>query len=72
MGCISLVNLNRNTVNKYYNFLREVAVNSLTDEKLSGVIEINESYSGAKRIKEKRGRDGKIFAQVVRIVRKSN
>ena len=74
-------NLNRKTVNKYFNFFREEIVrDSIRQTKFSGEIEVDESYFGAKRVRGKRGRgaagktpvfgllkrDGKVFVSVVK------
>jgi len=75
------LNLNRKTVNKYFNFFREEIVrDSIRQTKFSGEIEVDESYFGAKRVRGKRGRgaagktpvfgllkrDGKVFVSVVK------
>jgi len=58
-----LLKFNRNTTNKYYNLFRELIYEyqTIEKEKLCGVIEVDESYFGARRIrglaiKLKRGR----------------
>ena len=49
--------LNRNTVNKYLRLFRERIVELYDhDSPFKGVVEVDESYFGAKRIKGKRGR----------------
>jgi transposase-like protein len=75
------LNLNRKTVNKYFNFFREEIVrDSIAQSKFSGEVEVDESYFGAKRIRGKRGRgaagktpvfgilkrDGKVFVSIVK------
>jgi len=52
-----LTNLNRNTVNRYLTFIRQsVARFCELESPFSGIIELDESYFGAKRAKGKRGR----------------
>ena len=52
-----LINLNRNTVNRYLFLLRKrIAEFCEQQSPFSGEIEVDESYFGAKRIKGKRGR----------------
>ena len=75
------LNLNRKTVNKYFNFFREEIVRDLISQtKFSGEVEVDESYFGAKRVREKRGhgvagktpvfgilkRDGKVSVSIVK------
>ncbi len=76
-----LLRINRNTINKYYNCLREKILKySLAEQaRESGEFELDESYFGAKRVRGKRGRgaagktpvfgvlkrDGKVFVSVV-------
>lgn len=50
--------INRNTINAYYNLLREkIFLFSLEEErKEPGEFELDESYFGARRVKGKRGR----------------
>ncbi len=56
----TITNINRNTVNKYYNKFREIIVYLCNLESpFKGEIEVDESYFGAKRIKGKRGRGAK-------------
>jgi transposase-like protein len=78
----SLLGLNRKTVDRYYNIFREkIALASMKEmEVISGEIELDESYFGAKRIRGKRGRgaagktpvfgllkrNGKVFVTVVK------
>ena len=72
---------NRNTVNRYFNIIREkIFKESLKEtEKEIGTFELNESYFGAKRVRGKSGRnlagktavfgllkrDEKVFTQIV-------
>ena len=52
-----MTGLNRNTINRYYLALRERCALSCEDERpFFGVIEVDESYFGARRVKGKRGR----------------
>ena len=52
-----LINLNRNTINRYLSFIRHrIAEKCEQDAPFLGEIEVDESYFGAKRIKGKRGR----------------
>jgi transposase len=52
-----LLGLNRNTVNRYYNLFRKAIVEQEDCEKtLSGDVECDESYFGARRVRGKRGR----------------
>jgi transposase len=76
-----LVGINRNTVNRYYNHYREHILSWQYEEvmRLSGEIEVDESYFGARRVRGKRGRGaagktpvfgllkrgGKVFVTVV-------
>lgn len=48
-----LLKFNRNTTNKYYNLFRELIFEYQTaeKEKFCGVIEVDESYFGARRIR---------------------
>ena len=56
----SLVKVNRNTVNRYFNILNDLVVEAAIKEReevgLENGIEIDESYFGAKRVRGKRGR----------------
>ena len=77
----SLLGINRNTINRYFNlFRRKIAASTLAEGKLfSGEIECDESYFGAKRIRGKRGRgaagktpvfgllkrDGNVYVEIV-------
>lgn len=77
-----VLKLNRKTVDRYYNLFREkIALASMKEmEVISGEIEIDESYFGAKRVRGKRGRgaagktpvfgllkrDGKVFVSIVK------
>ena len=78
----SLLQLNRKTIDRYYNIFREKILRASIKETevISGEIEVDESYFGAKRIRGKRGRgaagktpvfgllkrDGKVFVSVVK------
>lgn len=77
-----LLNLNRKTIDRYYNMFREKIVLASKKEMgvISGEVELDESYFGAKRVRGKRGRgaagktpvfgllkrDGKVFVTVVK------
>ena len=76
-----IVDVNRNTVNRYFNIIREkIFKESLKEtEKEIGTFELDKSYFGAKRVRGKRGRgatgktpvfgllkqDEKVFTQIV-------
>jgi transposase-like protein len=75
-----ILNLNRKTIDRYFNIFREkIAKFSLEEAKFSGVCEVDESYFGARRVRGKRGRGaagktpvfgilnrvGKVFVSVV-------
>ena len=52
-----MTGLNRNTINRYYRALRERCAMACEDERpFFGVIEVDESWFGARRVKGKRGR----------------
>jgi len=52
-----LTSLNRNTVNRYYYALRERIFDACEEQPpFFGVIEVDESFFGARRVKGKRGR----------------
>ena len=53
-----LTGINRNTVNRYYSHYREHILSWQYEEvmRLSGEIEVDESYFGARRVRGKRGR----------------
>jgi len=53
-----ILEINRNTINSYYNYFRKKIFLALQikNEKFSGDIELDESYFGAKRVRGKRGR----------------
>ena len=53
-----LTGISRNTVNRYYNVFRERILSWQYEEvmRLSGEIEVDESYLGARRVRGKRGR----------------
>ena len=55
-----MTNLNRNTINRYFNKFRERIVKLCQmDSPFQGEIEVDESYFGARRVKGKRGRGAK-------------
>ncbi|UFX83268.1 IS1595 family transposase [Candidatus Absconditicoccus praedator] len=61
----NLLNIERKTVNRWYKYFREVIYNHSKETDLEirgGVVEIDESYFGARRVRGKRGRgaSGKI------------
>ncbi len=75
-----LTGLNRNTVNRYLKEIRmRVATHCQQSSPFSGVVEVDESYFGARRIKGRRGRgafgktivfgvfkrNGKVFTEIV-------
>ena len=76
-----LIDINRNTVNRYYNLFRlKIAASAQSEGSLfSGEIECDESYFGAKRVRGKRGRgaagktpvfgvlkrDGNVYVEIV-------
>lgn len=75
-----LTGLNRNTVNRYLKKIRQsVAAFCESESPFAGVVELDESYFGAKRVRGKRGRgaygktivfgiykrNGKVFTEVV-------
>ena len=78
----SLLALNRKTIDRYYNIFREKILRASIREMevISGEIEVDESYFGAKRVRGKRGRgaagktpvfgllkrNGKVFVSVVK------
>jgi len=53
-----LLDINRNTINRYFNVFRLSLFQALEPEniKISGAFELDESYFGAKRVRGKRGR----------------
>lgn len=77
----SLLQINRNTINRYFNFFREsILKDGLAEKvKITGVFELDESYFGARRVRGKRGRgaagktpvfgllkrDGKVLVEIV-------
>lgn len=77
-----LVGLNRKTIDRYYNWFREkIVMASIKEmEVVSGEVELDESYFGARRVRGKRGRgaagktpvfgllkrDGKVFVTIVK------
>ena len=50
-----IVGVNRNTVNRYFNIIREKIFKESLKE--IGTFELDESYFGAKRVRGKRGRE---------------
>ena len=75
-----LTNVNRNTINRYYNKFRErIGYLCSIESPFKGEIEVDESYFGAKRVKGKRGRgargktivfgllkrNGKVYTEIV-------
>lgn len=75
-----LIRVNRHTIERYYTiFRRYIFEESLQEEKLSGEIEVDESYFGASRVRGKRGRgalgkipvvgllkrNGKVYTKIV-------
>lgn len=78
----SLLRLNRKTIDRYYNLFREkIALASMKEMVvISGEVELDESYFGARRVRGKRGRgaagktpvfgllkrNGKVFVTVVK------
>jgi transposase len=77
-----LLSINRNTINRYYTlFRKKIAARQLSlSDQVSGEIELDESYFGAKRVRGKRGRgaagktpvfgllkrDGNVYVEVVK------
>jgi transposase len=52
-----ILSMNRNTVNRYMNLIREKVAELCEQESpFSGEVEVDESYFGAKRVKGRRGR----------------
>ncbi len=77
----SFLNLNRKTVDLYFNLFREKIIRySIEEAQFSGEVEIDESYFGARRVRGKRGRgaagktpvfgilkrQGKVFVTIVK------
>jgi len=75
-----IVGLSRNTINKYYKTFRErIVMICNQDSPLSGEIEVDESYFGARHVKGKRGRgaygktivfgllkrEGKVYTEII-------
>ncbi len=55
-----ITKVNRNTINRYFHKFRERIVELCQiDSPFQGKIEIDESYFGAKIVKDKRGRDAR-------------
>ena len=77
-----IVGVNRNTVNRYFNIIREKIFKESLKE--IGTFELDESYFGAKRVRGKRGRGAagktpvfgllkrgdKVFTKIVQIAQK--
>jgi len=76
----NITGLSRNTINKYFKTFRKCIVEICEQESpLSGEIEVDESYFGAKRIRGKRGRgaygktivfgllkrEGKVYTEII-------
>ncbi len=77
----NLLGINSNTINVYYNLLREeIFLYSIEEQRKElGEFELDESYFGAKRVRGKRGcgaagktsvfgvpkREGKVFVSIV-------
>ena len=77
-----LLNINRNTINRYFNLFREKIMRASLSkmEVIDGEFELDESYFGAKRVRGKRGRgaagktpvfgvlkrNGKVFVTIVK------
>ena len=60
----NITGLSRNTINKYYKAFRErIVLICEENSPLSGEIEVDESYCGARRIKGKRGRGANEFVR---------
>ncbi|NCB49486.1 MAG: IS1595 family transposase [Alphaproteobacteria bacterium] len=53
-----ILNLNRNTINLYYNHFRDIILRQSFEENSRdfGIFELDESYFGARRVRGKRGR----------------
>ena len=77
----TLLEINRNTINRYFNLFRQkIAFNYGGLQKFSGEVECDESYFGAKRVRGKRGRgaagktpvfgvlkrDGNVYVEIVK------
>ena len=56
-----LLNLNRNTINRYFNIFRQAIYSYQLDQrrKFVGEVEVDEAYFGPKRIKGRSGRRGR-------------
>lgn len=68
-----ILNLNRNTIDRYYQLFREKIIDFQNDnlKKLSGEIEIDESYFGSRHRGDKRGRSTKAKIPVVGILKRN-
>lgn len=68
----ALLGLNPKTVDRYYTIFREkIARHSLHEGKLSGEVEIDESYFGSRRVRGKRGRGAAGKTPVFGIMKRS-
>ena len=80
-----LINLNRNTVNRYLTLIRQsIAEFCDLESPFAGVVELDESYFGSRYVRGKRGRgalgktivfgiykrNGKVYTEIVPDVRK--
>lgn len=81
----ALTALNRNTVNQYLRLIRQaVALHCKRESPLSGDVELDESYFGARRVRGKRGRrargktivlgiykrNGRVYTKIVVLLQK--
>jgi transposase len=70
-----LASLNRNTVNRFFVFLRSLIINTALVERqsiqISNGVEIDESYFGAKRVRGKRGRGSSKKVIVLGLLKRS-
>jgi transposase-like protein len=68
----SLLGLNVNTAERYFNLFREkIAQHSIEEAKFSGEVELDESYFGARRVRGKRGRGAAGKTPVFGILKRS-
>lgn len=68
-----LTGLNRHTVERYYTWFRGLIFKeSLKEDKLSGEIEIDESYFGATRVRGKKGRGAMGKTPVVGLLKRND
>jgi len=70
----TLLNLNRHTIDRYYGIFREKILEYQQDnlKKLSGDIEIDESYFGSRRRGDKRGRSTERKIPVIGILKRNS